>query len=84
VGGPAPAFSAAAGGVVCPRCQAAHRDRRPLSAGAWQALRAFAAPGAGWEGPWDGGVRAELRQLVGQYVTYRMGRRPRLLPYLGS
>ena len=27
---------------------------------------------------------AELRQLLGQYVTYLLGRRPRLLPYLGS
>jgi DNA repair protein RecO (recombination protein O) len=84
VGGPPLAFSAAAGGVVCPRCQAAHRDRRPLSPGAWQALKALAAPGEGWGGSLDGGVRAELRQLVGQYITYLMGRRPRLLPYLGS
>ncbi|HZY84329.1 MAG TPA: DNA repair protein RecO [Gemmataceae bacterium] len=84
VAGPPPAFSAAAGGVVCPRCQAAHRDRRPLSPAAWQALREFAAPGEGWGRPRDGGVREELRQLVGQYVTYLMGRRPRLLPYLGS
>jgi DNA repair protein RecO (recombination protein O) len=84
VGGPPLAFSAAAGGMVCPRCQADHRDRRPLSTAAWRALKAYAAPDEGWGRPWDGGVRAELRQLVGQYVTYLMGRRPRLLPYLGS
>ncbi len=84
VAGPPLAFSAAAGGVVCTRCQVTHRDRRPLSPGAWEALRVFAAPGEGWGRPWAAGVRAELRQIVGEYVTYLMGRRPRLLPYLGS
>ena len=34
--------------------------------------------------PWEAGVRSEVRQLLGQYVTYLLGRRPRLLPYLGS
>src|SRR5438309_541590 len=38
-----PAFSPAAGGVLCPACQPGRRDRRPLSPAAWQALRALAA-----------------------------------------
>src|SRR5581483_7477794 len=33
-----PAFSAAAGGVVCPACAPAHRDRRALSAAGLAAL----------------------------------------------
>src|SRR5947209_7025996 len=33
------AFSAAVGGVLCPRCQDRPRDRRPLSAGCLRALR---------------------------------------------
>jgi DNA repair protein RecO (recombination protein O) len=77
------AFSAAAGGVLCRNCQPDQADRRPLSAAAWQALRAFAAP-ADWQRPWDAGTRAEVRQVLGQYVTWLRGRRPRLLPYLGS
>jgi hypothetical protein len=28
-------------------------------------------------------VRKEVRQVLGQYITYQMGRQPRLLPYLG-
>ena len=28
--------------------------------------------------------RAEVRQVLNQYVSYLMGRRPRLMPYLGS
>src|SRR5262245_1408499 len=33
------AFSATAGGVICPTCQPRFRDRRPLSPEAWQVLR---------------------------------------------
>jgi DNA repair protein RecO (recombination protein O) len=78
------AFSVAAGGAVCPACQAGQRDRRPLSRGAWQALRALGEPGEAWRRPWDRAVRGEIRQLLGSYETYLLGRRPRLLPYLGS
>lgn len=76
------AFSAAAGGVLCRRCQPAQPDRRPLSAAAWEALRAFATED--WRRPWQAATRAELRQVLGQYLTWLRGRRPRLLPYLGS
>jgi hypothetical protein len=40
--------------------------------------------GEAWRQPWDSAVRKELRQLLNHYMTYLMGRRPRLLPYLGS
>ena len=53
-------------------------------AAAWQALRELGEPGEEWHRDWGPEVRRELRQLLGQYVTYLMGRRPRLLPYLGS
>jgi DNA repair protein RecO (recombination protein O) len=78
------AFSAAAGGVLCAACQPAQRERRPLSPDTWQALRALDEEPAAWQGDWPAAVRGELRQLLGHYVTYLMGRRPRLLPYLGS
>ena len=78
------AFSPAAGGVLCPACRNRQRDGRPLSVPAWQALLAWSGSGEGWRGDWDPAVRAEVRQVLGQYVTYLMGRRPRLLPYLGS
>jgi DNA repair protein RecO (recombination protein O) len=76
------AFSAAAGGVVCAVCQPRQRDRRPLTAAAWEALRLLTESGEAWQRPWGAAVRAELRQVLGGYVTYLMGRRPRLLPYL--
>ncbi len=76
------AFSAAAGGLVCRRCQPGQRERRPLSGPAWQALRSLAEAERGR--PPEAFVRAELRQVLSLYVTYLLGRRPRLLPYLGS
>lgn len=84
VAGPRLAFSAAAGGVLCPTCQPSQRERRPLSVEAWQALRALNESGGAWQREWSPAARAEIRQLLGHYVTYLRGRRPRLLPYLGS
>jgi DNA repair protein RecO (recombination protein O) len=78
------AFSAAANGVLCRRCQSGQRDSRPLSPSTWQTLQELAAPGDAWRRPWSMEVRAEVRQLLGQYLTHVLGRRPRLLSYLGS
>ena len=78
------AFSAAAGGVLCTNCQGLHRDRLPLSADAWAALQSLEETADAWRRDWQVAVRAEVRKVLGQYVTYLMGRQPRLLPYLGS
>ena len=78
------AFSAAANGVLCNRCRSNQRDSRPLSPPTWQTLCDLAAPGDDWRRPWSMEVRADVRQLLGQYITYLLGRRPRLLSYLGS
>ncbi len=78
------AFSAAANGVLCRGCRGGQRDSRPLSPPTWRTLRDLAAAGDDWRRPWSAEVRADVRQLLGQYVTYLLGRRPRLLSYLGS
>jgi DNA repair protein RecO (recombination protein O) len=81
------AFSPAAGGVVCRDCRRKQRDSRPLSAAAWQALQVLSESGdwaTTWQQAWEQDVRGEVRQVLNQYVTYLLGRRPRLLPYLGS
>lgn len=75
-------FSPSAGGVLCPACQPAHRDRRPLSAGAWQALVELRQSPDAWRADRSAAVVKELRDVLGRYVTERMGRRPRLLTYL--
>jgi len=72
------AFSCAAGGLVCPSCRPAVRERRPLTEAAWQALCA-----AGEDGPvWGEAVRREVRAVLEQYVCYHLGRRPRSLAFL--
>ncbi len=78
------AFNPAAGGVLCPACVPGHRGSRPLSPPTWQALLALAESGEAWRETWDPAVRNELRLVLNQYVTYLLGRRPRLLSYLGS
>ncbi len=82
VAGPVAGFSPAAGGVVCAGCATRQRDRRPLSPACHQVLRQLSASAEAWRQPWDAAVRSELRQVLGGYITYLLGRRPRLLPYL--
>lgn len=77
-------FSAAAGGVLCPACQHRHKDRRPLSPAAWQALQTLRQDDESWRTVQDVAARSEVRQVLNDYETYVQGRRPRLLPYLGS
>src|SRR4051794_29747254 len=64
----AAAFSPAAGGVVCQGCAPGQRDRRPITAACWQALRDLEAPGDAWRTP-DPDARAEVRQVLNHYVT---------------
>jgi DNA repair protein RecO (recombination protein O) len=77
-------FSPAAGGVLCLNCRTTHKDGQPLSLAALQALQEWAGSGDAWQKPWEPVIRQELRQLLNRYVVYLLGRRPRLLPYLGS
>lgn len=77
-------FSPEAGGVVCPNCSPGVRDRRPLSDPAWGALRAISGESDGRDPPHPAPplVRREVRAVLGQTVSYVLGRRPRMLAYL--
>jgi len=77
-------FSAAGGGVLCAACQPRHREKRPLSDPTWRALERLQMAGDAWRDVQDPHLRSEVRQILDHYVTYLLGRRPRLLPYLGS
>jgi DNA repair protein RecO (recombination protein O) len=81
---PDPCFSSAAGGMVCPQCRGTRRDTMNLSPETWQALRDLSEKEDAWRQAFSAEVRAELRKILNDYVTYLLGRRPRLLPYLGS
>jgi DNA repair protein RecO (recombination protein O) len=68
-------YSAIAGGVVCPACAPAQRDRRSISRAALDTLEELSLG----ELPV---VCGEVRQLLGHTVSTVLGRRPRLLGYL--
>jgi DNA repair protein RecO (recombination protein O) len=75
-------YSPDAGGVVCPDCLPAARDRRPLSEPARLALIALAggtSDPAEPPAPLSPPVRAEVRAVLGHTVSTVLGRRPRLL-----
>lgn len=78
------AFSPAAGGVVCAGCQGAQRDRRSLPTQTLETLRRLRDEEGAWKSVTDPGLRQDLRTVLNLYVTYLLGRQPRLLPYLGS
>jgi DNA repair protein RecO (recombination protein O) len=79
-----PGFGPSAGGVLCPNCQPRQRDCRPLAREGWEALVALSESDDAWQRTWAPAARAEVRQVLNHYVTHLRGRRPRLLPYLGS
>jgi DNA repair protein RecO (recombination protein O) len=68
-------YSAIAGGLVCPTCAPAQRDRRAVSRAALDTLAELSSG----ELP---AVSTEVRQLLGHTVSTVLGRRPRLLGYL--
>ncbi len=78
-------YSPEAGGLVCPDCSPPVRDRRPLSAVARSILQELAGPGGQAHKPPElvplTAVR-EVRAVLGQTVSYVLGRRPRLLGYV--
>lgn len=76
-------FSPSAGGVLCPTCGPGATDRRGLSSAGLATLRSLATESdtaLSLVVPMP--VRGELRQILGQTVSYVLGRRPRLLGYV--
>lgn len=77
------AFSPAIGGALCRACQPRHRDRIMLSVAGWQLLCDLSNATDAWRCESAPGAR-EVRQVLSAYVTYLLGRPPRLLPYLAN
>lgn len=78
------AFGLVTGGVLCPACVPGVPHVSRLSGPTLEALRVLAAPGPAWR-RLDPGSRAlaSARATLGAVVSHLVGRRPRLLPYLG-
>lgn len=78
-------FSPSAGGALCPRCGPSAPDRRWMTREGLEALRDLTAAvesdtPVSVELPVA--IRGELRPVLGQTVSYVLGRRPRLLGYV--
>jgi hypothetical protein len=68
--------------LLCKACQPVPVVRLAISRDARRWLRDLSGPGEAWRGAASQAVRGELRRLLGHHVTWLLGRRPRLLPYL--
>jgi DNA repair protein RecO (recombination protein O) len=75
-------IGALAGGLLCPVCEPGQRDKRPISGAALVKLRELGQSGSEALGEIAPMLHAELRQLLGQFVSFVLGKRPRLLAYL--
>ncbi len=78
------AFDPAIGGLLCRDCQPSHKNRLAIGVEARRRLRELSGPGESWREASKPALRAELRRVLGHYVTWLMGRRPRLLPYVNN
>jgi DNA repair protein RecO (recombination protein O) len=76
------AVGPSAGGLICPACVAQQIDRRPISRAAAAKLREIDEAEDSIELEFAPLLQAELRQALGQFVAFALGRRPRLLKYL--
>jgi DNA repair protein RecO (recombination protein O) len=82
--GDAFAFGLATGGVLCPACRPGQPHVATLSGRTLEAIRVLASPGRGWRDlDASPASLAPVRTTVGNVVSHQLGRRPRLLPYLG-
>lgn len=77
-------FSPSAGGVVCLACRATQREHFSITGECRRWLGELTQPGEPWRRECNPALRAELRRVLGSYITYLLGRRPKLLPYLAS
>jgi DNA repair protein RecO (recombination protein O) len=80
--GDAFAFGLATGGVLCAGCRTGQPHVATLSGRVLDTIRALASPGNAWRDP-DLEVGA-ARSTLGAVISHHLGRRPRLLPFLGA
>ncbi|HEV3168496.1 MAG TPA: DNA repair protein RecO [Isosphaeraceae bacterium] len=79
------AFGLSTGGVLCTRCRPGQPHVAALSVRTLEAMRALASPGNAWrEMDLDAAALGPVRGTVGSVISHVLGRRPRLLPYLGA
>jgi len=78
------AFGLATGGVICPTCRPGQPHVATLSGRTLEAIRILSSPGAAWrELDSSPATLAPVRTTVGNVISHLLGRRPRLLPFIG-
>jgi DNA repair protein RecO (recombination protein O) len=83
--GDAVAFGLATGGVLCPSCRPGQPHVATLSGRTLDAIRILASPGDAWRALDPSATTlAPVRGTLGAVLSHLLGRRPRLLPYLGA
>lgn len=76
-------FGVGSGGLICGRCRPGQKQVVSLDANAIEALRVWNDPSERWRtDPRCRTVPGPLRGLLNQVLTFVLGRRPKLLPYL--
>ncbi|MDX2039584.1 MAG: DNA repair protein RecO [Isosphaeraceae bacterium] len=79
------AFGLATGGVLCPACRPGVPHVATLSGRTLEGIRVLASPGNAWRDPgWNPSTLGPIRATLGAVISHWLGRRPRLLPYLGA
>ena len=82
---PSFAFGLATGGVLCPACRPGQPHVATLSGPTLAALRSLAAPGSNWKRlELSPSAQGTIRTTLGAILSHAIGRRPRLLSYLGA
>jgi DNA repair protein RecO (recombination protein O) len=83
--GEAFAFGLATGGVICPSCRPGQPHVATLSGATLGAIRDLGEPGPAWRGlDLDPKASSAIRSTLGAVISHAIGRKPRLLPYLGA
>lgn len=83
--GDAFAFGLATGGVLCPGCRPGQPHVATLSGATLAAIRSLSEPGPSWRRlDLTPSALATVRSTLGAIISHAIGRRPRLLPYLGA
>ncbi len=81
---PSVAFGLATGGVLCPSCRPGQPHVADVPVETLRALRVLASPGSSWRAlDLNPAVLGPLRATVGAILSHLIGRRPRLLSYIG-
>lgn len=82
--GEAFSFGLATGGVLCPDCRPGVPHVATVSGSSLAAIRILASPGSAWKGlDLPPSARVPIRATLGAVLSHSIGRRPRLLPFLG-